>query len=653
MISLDKLNENLQGILSRVKVDTVQTTADNAKTTRVAIEGSKIGVTINETAGGFQSLTTTTEDGETVTIEPTVALMTNSIDGGGIKVTRTSGNISDITTLTGKTTSDGFLATVVTHGSPKGIETAIRTSVSTDENAIKLKVRESSSNPEVAEQSVGVDVSTSVVSDLQKVSQKLNVQTANPYGSTTSSFGPVGLPFANILGNIVGTISGALKKSSFANVNTRSLGSVVSPESFDPNRTEIISSSGKTSVAQVVREDNEFELFNAPVKVGRSLPGWRGNATSHNSFETLFSYVESIEELDAEMRGSFNNRPFTAMLVGSTKTARNQDVDAEYIHRKHVQYANRNMLASQRNKYGGIQAHYVIRRDGSIQRGRPLVVPYWNGEGIKGWAKRTIVVYFVGGVDLDYPYDEGLDKEDYLSPDSYTTKQWISFENLCLYFRAASPGGEVISIDEYAGPSNVKISAMFSALDWTNLRFGWETLYVGDNSLTNRWNKGLGPMNLDETSKYVPSRVAKASVAPVNTKPLPVVTTVTKTEDEKENDEKSASKIQSDIDKSNREILRLRNEYDTLLGNPSFNASRISQILSRISSLDLNVSQLETAAEQLRVNRHDSVTYRKTQLDQAEKVNAIENTTESQIAYEIALDNYQRALTAQTKANRR
>lgn len=651
MISLEKLNADLQGILNRVNIDTVQSTADNAKTTRVAIEGSKIGVTINETAGGFQSLTATTEEGETVTIEPTVALMTNSIDGGGIKVTRTSGNISEITTLTGKTTSNGFLSTVVTHGSPKGIESAIRASVSTDENAIKLKVRETSSDPQVAEQNVGIDISKSVITDLQKISKRLNIQTANPYGSTTGSFGSIGLPFGNVLGNVVATISGALRKSSFINDNTRSLGRVVFPESFDPNTPEIIGSNGKTSITPLIGDGNEFELFNSPVKVGKSLPGWRGNSTSPNSFKTLFSHVDSKEELDAEMRGSFINRPFTAMLVGSTKTARNQDVDAEYIHRKHVEYVNRNMVSGQRNKYGGIQAHYVIRRDGSIQRGRPLVIPYWTGEGIRGWAKRTIVVYFAGGVDLDYPYEE--DKEDYLSPDSYTSAQWIAFESLCQSFRAASPGGEVISIDEYAGLGNVKESAMFSALDWTNQRFGWETLYVGNNSLTNRWQRGLGPMNLDEVSKYLPNRIAKPSVTPVNTKPATVSSTVTKTDEEKESDEQSLFIKQADIDKFNRELLRLRNEYDTLLGNPDFNASRINQILSRISVLNLNVSQLESFAEQLRVNRHDSVSYRKTLLDQAESVNLIENTAESQIAYEIALDNYQRALTAQAKTNSR
>ena len=48
-------------------------------------------------------------------------------------------------------------------------------------------------------------------------------------------------------------------------------------------------------------------------------------------------------------------------------------------------------------KHGGTQTHYYIRRDGSLQRGRPLIKPLWDGSKMavfNGFAARLIHIVF-------------------------------------------------------------------------------------------------------------------------------------------------------------------------------------------------------------------------------------------------------------------
>lgn len=654
-LSKNGFNSSLESLFSRSKISSLQNTGDNAKIAREATEGSKIGLKINETAGGFQSLTVTTNEGETVTVEPTVALMTNSIDGDGIKVTKTSGNKSEITTLTGKPTSDGFLATVVTHGSPKAIEKTIRARVTTDNNVIKTKISETSVNPTVAAEKVNVDVSKEVVVDVKQVTDNANRLLANPFGAIGELFsgsnaksekivGSAGNPFANILGNLAGVLSGTLQPTSFPTVTTRSISEISKVETNPLNGSletiPIIKANGDTNLNQVVNKStltsSDIKPTDEPVDLSRGLPGWQGNSTRKESYKNLFTYVNTVEELEAELRAAIIDRPMTAIWVNSTRTGKNQDVKVEDIMDRVVRGYN-DTLAQYRAKglqitpslaarlksagyYDGPTMHYLIRRDGSIQRGRPLRIRVAEDtKRFGGWAQRTLAVEFVGGLNADAPFKNNIDKKLLIDQASYTPEQWKSFENICKVFRKVVPGGEAFTNDEYSG-TDVLVTG-FSARDWTNSRFGWETLYIGDNDLSTRYKNKLGPFEMEEISKYLPSKVAKPTVTPVETKPAPApkpekVADVktgkppVKTKEQDLTDEERLRQIEEEIDELVKENNKLMKEKGPLYGSTTNNA-KIVAINEKIKVIDAQLIELEKEADEIESRLYPGTEYEK------------------------------------------
>ena len=616
-ISKSAFNTKLVSLANKAKPDSLKTAAANAKTARAATEGSTIGLSLNSIAGGFKSLTVTTSEGDTVTIEPTVAILDNSINNAGITVTKTSTKSADITTLTGKAAGNGFLKTVITQGSPKGIENAVKSSVTTDKTVIKNLVAQASNNPEVASESVGTDVSKNVLTEVKTATAKANKELANPFSSLNKSIsdaktniaGAAGNPFANVLGNVAAVVSGALTPSNFSNISTKALNTVskleLNPKTGVEEPLELIKSNGSTNLNNALNKSNYTSADIAPavkpVKLGSSA-GWAEGATSKNSYSTLFTYVNTVEELETEFKAAFKDRPVTAMLVKSTKSATDADFGAELMQDV---YAKKDQI--------GLIEHLIIRRDGSIQRGRPLTIEPPLAPSFKGWEKRTIIVNFIGGIDLDkVQYDqiiknaEGSTKQElrkrYVSSSSFNTKQWDAFEKICKAFKKVVPGGEAISWDEGSAPWGSPFVG-FSAIEWTNTRFGWETLYVGDNSIEKRGENGLGPFQVDEISKYVPAKVAKATASPSDTAPASAeIPESEKTEDQKLADEKKLITTQAAIDKNASTISTLNAERQTLLGDRDSNKQKIKEIDLKIASLTAANDLLETTANSLKTD---------------------------------------------------
>ena len=170
--------------------------------------------------------------------------------------------------------------------------------------------------------------------------------------------------------------------------------------------------------------------------------------------------------------------------------------------------------------------------------------------------------------------------------------------------------------------------AGFFARDWTKARFGWETLYVGDNNLASRFNNKLGPFEMEEISKYLPEKIAKATSTPIDTKPFPAPkpekvadpktgTTPEKTTEEKLSDEDKLSKVQKQIDKIEKNIDRLKDERSTLVDDRVKNATRITAIDAKISALRSQSINLEASANLLNTNIYP-ISIKKTEKAQLE-----------------------------------
>mgnify|MGYP001212939678 CR=1 FL=1 len=98
----------------------------------------------------------------------------------------------------------------------------------------------------------------------------------------------------------------------------------------------------------------------------------------------------------------------------------------------------------------GIQWHYVIRRDGVIQRGRPLQRKVLT-VGDKNLVEHSVHIGFVGG----YNGVAGTPNAT-ASAESYTPSQWEAYDSFLDAWYAAIPGGQVLGyndvVPEATGP---------------------------------------------------------------------------------------------------------------------------------------------------------------------------------------------------------
>lgn len=148
-----------------------------------------------------------------------------------------------------------------------------------------------------------------------------------------------------------------------------------------------------------------------------------------SAFEA-YTYIDSKEELGTEFR--LIKRPITGMVVHASDTYTNQNIGAEELHVDHTSAGD-----------DGIQYHLVIRRDGRLQRARPMDRSTSNV--VNGHTDNVIEICLVGGLNCA----TGCDNPDqYRSSQSFTREQMTTFESVCEAFYRRYHGGQVFGHNE-------------------------------------------------------------------------------------------------------------------------------------------------------------------------------------------------------------
>jgi|TARA_R110000823_G_scaffold16902_2_gene53905 N-acetylmuramoyl-L-alanine amidase len=165
----------------------------------------------------------------------------------------------------------------------------------------------------------------------------------------------------------------------------------------------------------------EASLFEEAVSIDQSSK-WSGR----NSPDDIFTYISSVEELDAEFTNV--HREVTEVIVHASETHTNKNIGAIEINNIHTELG-----------HDGIGYHYVIRRDGRLQRGRPV-----NTEGehaiVNGHDKRSIGLVMVGGLNVSTGEDNPT---NYRSAQSFTREQFTTLEKFFASYYRRFPGGQV------------------------------------------------------------------------------------------------------------------------------------------------------------------------------------------------------------------
>tara|TARA_B100001094_G_scaffold323263_1_gene373812 strand:+ start:10 stop:1545 length:1536 start_codon:yes stop_codon:yes gene_type:complete len=217
---------------------------------------------------------------------------------------------------------------------------------------------------------------------------------------------------------------------------------------IDTRVSSRITYTGSTSlpVMSIGENDNKWE--------GSSTATWK-DPDAVNPYK--FTVVGGTEELEAEFRSA--TRDITEVVLHWTGHFLDQDIGSEEIHAMHLAAG-----------YSGIGYHYVIRNDGTIERGRPI-----QQEGAhaatNGHNKYSIGVAFVGGYTTNS--NSGLANPPY-GPASINADQRETLKSFMTNFYKVWPGGQAWSHRE-TDPQN-KPDPGFDLSDYVKNHFGKENV---------------------------------------------------------------------------------------------------------------------------------------------------------------------------------
>ena len=176
----------------------------------------------------------------------------------------------------------------------------------------------------------------------------------------------------------------------------------------------------------------DADFYGEPVPIGENIPKWAGE----NTGDDAFTYVASVEELNSEMMSI--SRRISEVVIHATETAENKNIGSIEINNIHKQLG-----------HDGIVYHYVIRRDGRLQRGRPADRTS-NHTAKESHNNFSLSIALVGGINLPTGDVNPLDNR---SESGFTREQFTTLERFIESFFVKVPGGLVfghndIEIDE-------------------------------------------------------------------------------------------------------------------------------------------------------------------------------------------------------------
>lgn len=186
--------------------------------------------------------------------------------------------------------------------------------------------------------------------------------------------------------------------------------------------------------ANKLRVDNEFRTTLSAILASEARISPL-NSDFELEIARPFTYVSSVEELDFEMANKihsiYTNREINNVVIHATETFTNKNIGAEEID------SIQKILDGGKQGKEYIGYHYVIRRDGRLQRGIPLTKK-GNHTETGNYNETSIGIAMVGGILS--PATEGSWQT---SSASFTREQYNTLEQFLGVFYHHVAGGEV------------------------------------------------------------------------------------------------------------------------------------------------------------------------------------------------------------------
>ena len=114
--------------------------------------------------------------------------------------------------------------------------------------------------------------------------------------------------------------------------------------------------------------------------------------------------------------------------------------------------------------------HYVILKDGTLQRGRPIELSTVDE---MPFAERTIHIGFIAGYDVQFR--DRSDGSAQATPNSITTQQWKTFNDICETLLNIKPGIGILGHNDI---HNASTCPGFDVEAYVSEKFGYTSPYV-------------------------------------------------------------------------------------------------------------------------------------------------------------------------------
>lgn len=454
------LNTNLGKTITSTIVPSLKATAAKAQSKQASLSQSELAKKLGSRASGFQTIAEDFRENITTSDEPVPAILKDN-PSDKIQIKKNSLFKGAIGIFTGKQIGDGFLNATVGSSDPEGLKATLQeldelsAPIAADLEEVLTPV---SSLPNLLGDAIKNDPINEITASTANASKQIDSKLGNAITKPGSSF-------MNLL---VSALNTAKNEPAIKTIKEPIVGKKLDANGNTVN-FNLVDANSNTSLYEAISNRQIVDDIPSTVDVfniEENAFKWFGAFTNLDDYK--FETVDTVEELELEL--SNVNRELTGAVIHWSRSHSDQFLTAIDIHLRHIELARRQLGENytKNAKDAGIAWHYVIQRDGTIQRGRPISKPGLTGTA---WAQRAIHIGFIAG------YDSPVGTPNYeqtLSSSSITEKQWESFELALKTIYKVYPGMSVV------GHNNINATSScpgFDVIQYTESNFGKSIVY--------------------------------------------------------------------------------------------------------------------------------------------------------------------------------
>jgi len=296
--------------------------------------------------------------------------------------------------------------------------------------------------------SIGDDIVNGILDDLLDGSPAAK-------GNATKTLALASNDFSPQLKSIIATTPASDAKTFTEQVSNRAASAGISADeisNFKSNIDNIESALDKvntTIAGQIVSEVGDY--YTEDTDLAELVKRYLRSQTES------FPYVDSKEELGLEFTKV--TRDISEVIVHASETYTNANIGSEELHIRHNEAG-----------HDGIQYHYVIRRDGRLQRGVPLD-NRTDASNVRGHKEVSVDVCLIGGVNVPSESENPLLNR---SAQSFTQAQMKTLEHLLEVFYQKYPGGQVLGHNSIDASNE---DPYFDVITFVENKFGKKSVY--------------------------------------------------------------------------------------------------------------------------------------------------------------------------------